>query len=757
MLPQKTSQGEKIKKGFKHIFNLKSKKKSTFSNGAKYFLFEESSQNSKNELDNPFSRKAKTIFLIGSTGKGKSTLANTLVNEINEEGLFRNFREIFKESQSSVSGTREIQSKEFIGGGINYAIIDTVGLGDTKLKREEVLDKLAEAVYLAREGIAHIFFVIGVKFDEKEMANYNLLKSIIFDKDVVNYTTIIRTRFKYFEDGEKCKNDNDLMIKGGGELAKIVESCGERIIHVDNPSLNLVADDDEDEEEEIKRIEEEIENRKKIRISSRKKIIEHLLKVCQDSSYQPSKLKELGSEISDYMEEKFKKRAELIQKETEKIKETKEKEKVRLFNDLTELTKNNEVENSKQPMDNSNLEIKEFDQEVWEKEKKMFIKWKISSLKSEQKELEETKQLIEDIQKTEVFIRQVIFKHIFNNINDIIQINGSDNFLNNIVGDNDNFSKEKLNLTELQKQKKQLEIQLLVKGKDNRSLEQIGERIAESEEELLTLKKELLTIKEIFERWEKQGFILDQVQEWAEILGKSFQPEQDVGFCVWLRDDKLLTIEKARELDYSHNIEHLRKEYVDSLEKEDKNLVEFQFPLKEIPSGYWDKIEVGEDWDEEYVESTNTNGPDTNGNIWGGKKEVPMMISDYSSGSLWDRKFKNQQILNDFKKYVGDSDLNSRFYIYRGGAKAPSLAKVKVNEWFCIHKPHELTEMLKKSNKLFISEGYGKLISKGALEFLQSIIESQKIKVTLKLTHEELEKFKQENQQLWFQIEVFPK
>src|SRR6185312_6707864 len=112
----------------------------------------------KKEKDNLKSKRV--IFLIGSTGKGKSTLANVLVNEV-RDGQFKNFREIFKESGASVSGTREIQKEEFIEENINYAIIDTVGIGDTKLKREEILDKIAEAVYLAREGISQILFVIN--------------------------------------------------------------------------------------------------------------------------------------------------------------------------------------------------------------------------------------------------------------------------------------------------------------------------------------------------------------------------------------------------------------------------------------------------------------------------------------------------------------------------------------------------------------------------------------------------------------------
>src|SRR4051794_25076918 len=75
--------------------------------------------------------KNRVIFLIGSTGKGKSTLANVITGLENK----------FKESEKSTSGTREIQKEEFTDkdSNISYAVIDTVGMGDTKLKKEEVL------------------------------------------------------------------------------------------------------------------------------------------------------------------------------------------------------------------------------------------------------------------------------------------------------------------------------------------------------------------------------------------------------------------------------------------------------------------------------------------------------------------------------------------------------------------------------------------------------------------------------------------
>lgn len=64
------------------------------------------------------------------------------------------------------------------------------------------------------------------------------------------------------------------------------------------------------------------------------------------------------------------------------------------------------------------------------------------------------------------------------------------------------------------------------------------------------------------------------------------------------------------------------------------------------------------DWDREYIEAENAKVRGDN-QLYPGGKEVPMMFSyaiDISGNSLcdgpWDRKFKNQEILDNFRKYV---------------------------------------------------------------------------------------------------------
>src|SRR3954451_11306407 len=122
----------------------------------------------------------KNILLIGRTGGGKSTLANTLINQNN------NFEEVFKESAGSVSETKNVQIKEFIvnitedgSERVRYLVIDTAGFGNTKLTDKEVLELMLEMVKIVgNDGLTKIFFVTNSRFTTEEIEVYQLLDSI---------------------------------------------------------------------------------------------------------------------------------------------------------------------------------------------------------------------------------------------------------------------------------------------------------------------------------------------------------------------------------------------------------------------------------------------------------------------------------------------------------------------------------------------------------------------------------------------------
>jgi putative ribosome biogenesis GTPase RsgA len=508
----------------------------------------------------------KTIILIGSTGSGKSTLANVLVNEVNEDGQFKNYQEIFKESGTSTSVTKEVEKGGFTESGIDYIAIDTVGIGDTKLKIKEVLDKLAEAVYLAREGISQVLFVIGGRFDEEEIKNYNLLKSIIFDNKVVSRTTVVRTNFKNFEKIDKREEDKKSLLAQTNqtnqvkELSEIINSCN-GIIHVDNPSLDLDLD--------VSKREEKLEKRKITRSKSREILLEHLKKVCQEDIYQPSKLQELSAEILVYMEKKFRKRKELEEKEKKKLEKIQKSKEERTLNkdtttpELMSITKE-DIKNIKEIKEELETELTESENKIRKLEEllendrsnfKLRTKLRISSLENEIKELTSIKELKEEVQKADEQIRQRIFKHIFKNIDDIAKVTGAKDFLNSFAKDNDD-STSKLSFAELREKREELEEKLSKEGNDQ-SLEDIKDEIKDKEKKLLVLKKQLLNDKGILEKWQEQGFNLPQAQKWADILKNTFDPENDAPFCAWLRDSKQMAIESLSK----EEIESLRSEY----------------------------------------------------------------------------------------------------------------------------------------------------------------------------------------------------
>ncbi|KLL05016.1 MAG: hypothetical protein MRERV_7c060 [Mycoplasmataceae bacterium RV_VA103A] len=273
--------------------------------------------------------EVRNILLIGRTGNGKSTLANTLVNKNNE------FEEVFKESSGSTSETRKIQKEEFEieinSEKIKYRVIDTIGIGDTQLTPREVLNRVSEACHEVSKGLNQIFFVIRGKFTEEELETYNLLRSVIFNEEITNFTTIVRTGFTEFEKEEVCAADRKKLDKENPKLAEFIRSCN-RLIYVDNTPIPIGGRPNK------------ITAAREDREVSRQVLLKHLVNDC--GNYRPIGLDRLNDRVGSYMteKEKLQKRLEELEriKEAEKLKTEQEKrkyeeERQRNRNKLTEL------------------------------------------------------------------------------------------------------------------------------------------------------------------------------------------------------------------------------------------------------------------------------------------------------------------------------------------------------------------------------------------------------------------------------------
>nr|CAG8449798.1 3354_t:CDS:2 [Entrophospora candida] len=158
---------------------------------------------------------------------GKSTLANVISNSKN-----------YDVSHRSVSSTKDTNIHNYTVDGKVYKIVDTVGIGDTKMSPKEVVSKLVMAAEAIKYGINQVLFVTSGRFTNVEIENFETLQSVAFDKSIFEYTTIVRTSFPDFEDDAECENDYQDMISENNNLSQLVKSC-KKVIYVDNPPITF--------------------------------------------------------------------------------------------------------------------------------------------------------------------------------------------------------------------------------------------------------------------------------------------------------------------------------------------------------------------------------------------------------------------------------------------------------------------------------------------------------------------------------------
>src|SRR5262249_15042744 len=126
------------------------------------------------------------------------------------------------------------------------------------------------------------------RFTKEEIEAYDLLSSIIFDRDVLKYTTVVRTNFNRFKKEEACADDRAKLRMENADLSHILNKVN--IIYVNNPSILGL---DEEEDAAL------IEINKKTRQESRKRLLTYLA-TCKEGNYRPSNIDTLDERVENY-------------------------------------------------------------------------------------------------------------------------------------------------------------------------------------------------------------------------------------------------------------------------------------------------------------------------------------------------------------------------------------------------------------------------------------------------------------------------
>ncbi|XP_078132210.1 GTPase IMAP family member 7-like isoform X2 [Sander vitreus] len=161
----------------------------------------------------------RRIVILGKTGSGKSSLANTIFGE-----------ELFTTGGTINSETRTCKGKTKSVNGRSVTLIDTPGFFDTKRSEEELKREILKCIIACAPGPHAFLIVLKVeRFTEQEQAVITTINQY-FSEEVLRYATVVFTHGDQLEEGQTIKD----FVGQNQFVSALVEKCGGRCHVLDN-------------------------------------------------------------------------------------------------------------------------------------------------------------------------------------------------------------------------------------------------------------------------------------------------------------------------------------------------------------------------------------------------------------------------------------------------------------------------------------------------------------------------------------------